>query len=151
LQYEAGKRFRSYLRQGLIPLVLHLADHDPNGIDMTRDNERRLKLYAGEEIEVRRIALNMDQVQQYNLPPNFVKETDTRTSGYRDRFGTDECWELDALDPTVIVELIRAELDELIEEPDWERALMHEKRERAQLTAVAAKWAKVAKLVQPRR
>jgi hypothetical protein len=29
-------------------------------------------------------------------PPNFVKETDTRTSGYRDRFGTDECWELDA-------------------------------------------------------
>src|SRR5262249_54559599 len=44
--------------RGLIPLVLHLADHDPNGIDMTRDNEERLKLYARADIEVRRIALN---------------------------------------------------------------------------------------------
>jgi hypothetical protein len=94
LQYQAGKRFADYLDQGLIPLVLHLADHDPNGIDMTRDNEKRLALYARSEIEVKRIALNMDQVRQYNPPPSFVKEGDTRTSGYRDRFGTDECWEL---------------------------------------------------------
>ena len=26
--------------------MLHLADHDPNGIDMTRDNDERLALYA---------------------------------------------------------------------------------------------------------
>jgi hypothetical protein len=151
LQYEAGKRFANYVRRGLTPLVLHLADHDPNGIDMTRDNERRLELYAGEEIEVRRIALNMDQIRRYNPPPNFVKETDSRTGGYRDQFGTDECWELDALDPTVIVALIEDELDDLIEAPDWERQLMHEQRERAQLTAVAAKWPQVEKLVRPRR
>jgi hypothetical protein len=31
LQYQAGQRFAEYLDQGLIPLVLHLADHDPNG------------------------------------------------------------------------------------------------------------------------
>jgi hypothetical protein len=54
-------------------------------------------------------------VHQYNPPPNFVKEGDTRTSGYRDRFGTDECWELDALEPTVIVALVRDELDSLID------------------------------------
>ena len=45
LQYQAGKRFAGYLDHGLIPLVLHLADHDPNGIDMTRDNIERLALY----------------------------------------------------------------------------------------------------------
>jgi hypothetical protein len=97
LQYQAGKRFAEYIDQGLIPLVLHLADHDPNGIDMTRDNEERLALYARAKIEVRRIALNMEQTR--GLPPSFVKEDDTRTSGYRERFGTDECWELDALPP----------------------------------------------------
>jgi len=79
LQYQAGKRFARYLDQGLIPLVLHLADHDPNGIDMTRDNIERLALYARADIEVRRIALNMDQVRRYNPPPSFVKEGDTRT------------------------------------------------------------------------
>jgi hypothetical protein len=63
LQYQAGKRFARYLDLGLIPLILHLADHDPNGIDMTRDNEQRLKLYTRAEIEIRRIALNLDQVR----------------------------------------------------------------------------------------
>ena len=96
LQHEAGQRFARYLDQGLIPLVLHLADHDPKGIDMTRDNRERLRLYAREDIEVRRIALNstngpVDQVRQYNPPPNFVKEKDSMTAGYRKQFDTDEC------------------------------------------------------------
>jgi hypothetical protein len=55
LQYQAGKRFAAYLDQGLIPVVLHLADHDPNGIDMTRDNRERLKLYARDDVEVTRL------------------------------------------------------------------------------------------------
>ena len=73
-QYKAGKRFADLFDQGRIPLVLHLADHDPNGIDMTRDNTERLALYARSEVEVRRIALNIDQVRRYNPPPNFAKE-----------------------------------------------------------------------------
>ena len=49
---------------GGTPVVLHLADHDPNGIDMTRDVIERLARYARADIEVRRIALNMPQVRQ---------------------------------------------------------------------------------------
>jgi hypothetical protein len=148
LQYQAGKRFAEYLDQGLIPLVLHLADHDPNGIDMTRDNEERLKLYARAPIEVRRVALNLDQVRRYGPPPNFVKESDTRTGGYRDRFGTDECWELDALAPTVIANLIRTELDALIDQKAWKAALAGENRGRKQLAAIAGNWTKVEKLLR---
>jgi hypothetical protein len=122
LQYQAGKRFKRYVNQGLIPIVLHLADHDPNGIDMTRDVRERLALYARQEVEVRRIALTLEQVRQYNPPPNFAKDSDTRTSGYRDCFGTDECWELDALSPTVISELIRAEIEGLIDQRRWNAA-----------------------------
>src|SRR5262249_17168504 len=151
LQYQAGKRFARYLDLGLIPLVLHLADHDPNGIDMTRDNEERLKLYARADIEVRRIALNLDQVRRYNPPPSFVKEGDTRTSGYRDRFGTDECWELDALAPDVIANLIRTEIEGLIDQRRWKRAIASENRGRKLLTGAAENWTKVEKILERRR
>jgi hypothetical protein len=147
LQYQAGKRFAEYLDQGLIPLVLHLADHDPNGIDMTRDNIERLALYARQEVEVRRIALNMDQVRHHNPPPSFVKDGDTRTSGYRERFGTDECWELDALSPTLIAGLIRTEIEQLIDWPKWRSAQAREERRRGLLDTAAANWSKVEKLL----
>jgi len=147
LQYQAGKRFEAYFDQGLIPLVLHLADHDPNGIDMTRDNRERLALYARREVEVRRIALNMDQVREYDPPANFVKEDDTRTTGYREQFGTDECWELDALSPAVISGLIRAEIELLIVSAKWRKALKQESSNRDLLRKVAEKWTKVEKLV----
>jgi len=147
LQYQAGRRFAGYLDQGLIPMVLHLADHDPNGIDMTRDNIERLRLYARTDIEVRRIALNMDQVQRYSPPPSFVKEGDTRTTGYRERFGTDECWELDALSPTVIADLIRREIEGLINQRAWRAALASEQQGSELLAGVAKNWTKVKKLL----
>ena len=150
LQHEGGKRFADHFGQGLIPVVLHLADHDPNGIDMTRDNQKRLALYAGQEVEVRRLALNMDQVQQYNPPANFVKESDTRTEGYRDRFGTDECWELDALSPTVIADLIRTEVETLVNRPTWKQSEVKEANGRALLGKAAANWTKVEVLLNGR-
>ena len=101
-------------------------------------------------VEVRRIALNMDQVRQYNPPPNFVKDGDTRTSGYRERFRTDQCWELDALSPTVISGLIRDELKRLIEPKAWRKALAHENRGRRLLDAVAGNWSMVEKLLAKR-
>jgi hypothetical protein len=104
--------------------------------------------YARTDIEVRRIALNLDQVRQHAPPPNFVKETDTRTSGYRERFGTDECWELDALSPTVIVDLIRSEIEEgLIDRKRWHRTITSENRGRQLLAGAAENWTKVKKLL----
>jgi hypothetical protein len=148
LQHQAGKRFAEYLDQGLIPLVLHLADHDPNGIDMTRDNRERLALYSRADIEVRRIALNMDQVERYRPPPSFVKEGDTRASGYRRRFGTDECWELDALSPVVIADLIRTEIEGLIDQKVWKAAFATERRNGKLLAGIAQNWSKVEKVLK---
>jgi hypothetical protein len=150
LQHEAGRRFAEYRDLGLKPLVLHLADHDPNGIDMTRDNRRRLALYAGGEIEVRRLALNLDQVRQFNPPPSFAKESDTRFDAYVREFDTEECWELDALDPTVIAALIRAALDPLIDRTKWRRAEARERRGRKLLASAADNWTEVEKLFAKR-
>jgi hypothetical protein len=148
LQYQAGKRFAEYFDQGLIPLVLHLADHDPNGIDMTRDNEKRLALYARADIEVRRIALNMDQVRRYRPPPNFAKEDDKRFAAYVRQFGATECWELDALSPTVISDLIRNEIEGLIDHNRWRKAAASEDRGRQMLATVAGNWTKVEKMLR---
>lgn len=143
LQYQAGKRFQQHRRAGLIPIVLHLGDHDPNGLDMTRDNRDRLAIYARRSVEVRRLALNMDQVQQYAPPPNFAKETDSRYAAYVRQFRTTECWELDALSPAVIADLIGREIEALIDLPAWNAALAEEAEHRAALAEASANWAEV--------
>jgi hypothetical protein len=88
----------------------------------------------------------MDQVRRYRPPPNFVKDTDNRTDGYRAQFGSDECWELDALSLAVIADLIEAELETLIVQSRWRKAMTVERRRRKQLDAVAANWTKVEKI-----
>jgi hypothetical protein len=148
LLYEAGTRFCDYLDRGFTPLVLHLADHDPNGIDMTRDVEARLARYARDDIEVRRIALTLDQVRQYNPPPNFAKESDARFAAYVEQFDTQQCWELDALSPTVIADLIRTEVTGLIDQGAWDEAVADEERNRDLLDYAAENWAKVEKFLR---
>jgi hypothetical protein len=152
LQHEAGERFRRDMGLGLIPVVLLLTDHDPKGIiNLPRDTEERLALYARAKVEVRRLALTRDQVRRYNPPPNFAKETDPDRVAYVKRFGTNKCWELDALSPTVIANLIRAEIEPMIDRRAWKRAEAKERRGRKLLTAAANNWALIEKsLLGPR-
>ena len=98
--------------------ILHLGDHDPSGIDMTRDIQERMSLF-GADVEVNRIALTMSQVELYNPPPNPTKLTDARAGGYLSTYG-EECWELDALDPSVMSDLISTHVEELRNESLYE-------------------------------
>jgi hypothetical protein len=143
LQYQAGKRFERHIADGLIPIVLHLGDHDPNGLDMTRDNRDRLAEYSRNDVEVRRLALNMDQVQRYAPPPNYAKDTDSRYEAYVRDYGTNECWELDALNPTVIADLIGSEIEALVDRDKWDAAIAKEDENRGTLTKVSTNWSKV--------
>lgn len=127
---EAQKLAEVYKYDDQIPIILHLADHDPSGIDMTRDNMDRLELYsemhhstdpAPGEFYLKRIALNMNQVEQYGPPPNPAKLTDSRVESYIENYGH-ESWELDALDPDVLVELIQTEIDNYKDQDLWGQA-----------------------------
>ena len=81
--WRAGLRFQNAVADGKRPVLIHLADHDPSGLHMTEDNRNRLRMFAEEhDIEVRRIALNMDQVEEYGPPPNPAKQTDSRYARY---------------------------------------------------------------------
>ena len=104
--------------------IIHLGDHDPSGIDMTRDIQERLEMF-GADVEVKRVALTMDQITYYAPPPNPTKLSDARASSYIRTYGR-ECWELDALEPKVITSLIRNEVSALAD-PDLFTAI--ERRE----------------------
>ncbi len=121
-QWRAGRRFASYISKGQVPIVFHLGDHDPSGLDMTRDNRERLSLFAGVPIQVVRLALNMDQIERYRPPPNPAKVTDVRFAAYQREHG-DESWELDALAPNVIHELIQDAVLGVRDDAKWGEAL----------------------------
>ena len=102
--WSAARRCRTWNTCDQKPFIIHLGDHDPSGIDMTRDITDRFSMF-GAGTEVKRIALNMDQVDEFNPPPNPAKTTDSRYEMYIADYGS-ESWELDALEPKVIVDLI---------------------------------------------
>jgi hypothetical protein len=146
--YEAGKRFRGMLDEGKTPVVLHMGDHDPSGIDMTRDNADRLAMFAEEGVKVERLALNMNQITQYKPPPNPAKQTDARFAGYITRFGS-KSWELDALDPKVIDKLIDDYVSEnCVDHGTWEDALAREQKNKDRLRDAARRWDEVAKFLE---
>lgn len=110
-------------------LILHFGDHDPSGIDMTRDIEDRLHTMTSSEeygdsdfydcFEVRRLALNHEQVLKFNPPPSPAKITDSRAGKYIEEFG-DDSWELDALDPTQLADLAEREIRSVIDDDLWD-------------------------------
>jgi hypothetical protein len=136
-------------------IVLYLGDHDPNGIDITRDITSRFEMfmegdgYDSDNVEVRRIALNLDQVRQYNPPPNPAKETDSRFQSYVREFGVYDSWELDALQPSVIVDLIRDEVELERDDEAWDEAVEKQQEGTDLLTIATRRWAEVVNFLKP--
>lgn len=148
--WSAAQRLLGYARAGQTPVILHLGDHDPSGIDMTRDIGARLDLFMrdeGEAVAIQRLALNMDQVRKFKPPPNPAKLTDSRCAGYIKVHG-DESWELDALEPSVIDKLIQSSIDQLRDEEAWDKAEAQEAEARKLLTLAARGWDRVAAFLQ---
>jgi len=135
------------------PVILHFGDHDPSGIDMTRDIIDRMQVFGlgltsnwqipEGRMVMQRLALNMDQVEQYQPPPNPAKETDSRFQGYIQKFGH-ESWELDALEPQVLANLVRNAVLGFMDRDEWERVQAKEADQRALLTKASENWAEVS-------
>lgn len=114
-------------------IILHFADHDPSGIDMSRDLGDRLSRYSSTEIEVKRIALTFDQVQEYRLIPNPTKMADPRSDGYTNLYG-DECWELDAIEPDKLMRITEEAVSSEVEDwGAWEELKEQERAEKTKL------------------
>lgn len=140
--WAAAQRLDKFSTAGKNIYVIHLGDHDPSGKDMSRDIVDRLKMF-GVYLGFKRIALNMDQIELYSPPPNPTKLTDSRCTGYIAEFGY-ECWELDALKPEVIEDLIKTEVLKYCDLELFERAKREEYKARGLLQKVADSWEEVA-------
>jgi hypothetical protein len=138
------------MREGKEVHIIHLGDHDPSGIDMSRDIEEKLELFTDSKIHLERIALNMNQVQQYNLPSDPAKATDSRFAGYQAIYG-DDSWELDALDPPVLVSLIEKSIMKYRDETLWKTAEEEEAKGKGTLKYLIQYFPDVVKFLRERR
>lgn len=136
--YEAGRRMKYHLLRGKTPVVFYFGDHDPSGIDMTRDVTERLGLFAEAQVEVRRLALNYDQVEELNPPENPTKETDSRAQGYIELYGYSS-WELDAVEPASLAEMIENAVLPFRDDGLWLDAVDREDEMRNQLAKLVKK------------
>lgn len=127
--WEAAQRFIRK-RDRKIHL-LYLGDHDPSGIDMTRDVADRLKLF-GAQVEVNRLALNMEQIKEFQPPPNYAKIKDTRYKSYIAKFG-EHCWELDSLEPQIIHKLITDAVVNLRDNYEYEKICAQEQKDKEKM------------------
>jgi hypothetical protein len=149
--YAAGKRMADMAARGKSCHVFHLGDHDPNGIDMTRDNRERLELMSNWNVEFHRIALTMDQIEELAPPPNPSKDTDTRFDGYKEMMAeygyTDPddipSWELDALTPDYITSLINEQVEKYIDFSLFSERQDLEREGELQLQKVADNWTEI--------
>lgn len=144
--WGAAQRHLGYQKTGQDAVVLHLGDHDPSGMDMSRDIQDRLHLF-GAGTHVRRIALNMDQVDQYSPPPNPAKLTDSRCASYLEEYG-DESWELDALSPKVLVALIEDEARAFMDQDLFDEREEKQEKERELLELASDKWYDVVEFLE---
>lgn len=184
--WSFAQRIRYYIENGEQVVILHIGDHDPSGLDMTRDLNERLRLFVtrdwlmlwgqnlprpvsvgdikdhmrahmrdhGSHIAdgvspwvIQRIALNYDQVETYNPPPNPAKQSDARYQKYVAETGLYESWELDALDPVVLQGMIQDEIDSVRDLETWGQSLADMEEDRDTLKKLAEKWGKVKEVI----
>jgi hypothetical protein len=131
------------------PLVaLYVGDHDPSGCDMREsDIPARLEKYgdmgdATDEVDFRVIALTMDQIREHDLPSIAVKPKDPRYKEYVKKHGT-RCWELDALDPRQLRDILKREVEALIDWDAWNAAKDQERDTKRGFEAAIRRWAGV--------
>jgi hypothetical protein len=117
-------------------VILHFADHDPSGLNMTDDLRKRFSKYSLDKIvTVKRIALTIEQIREYDLQPNPVKRADPRAEKYRRQFG-DKCWELDAMEPKDLQRTVEEALNQHIDKKSWEKGLARERKDKNKLQSL---------------
>ena len=143
MMHELALRLIGHIEEGQEPIVFHLGDHDPSGIDMSGDIDRRLETFIahhlGTSAEVTRLALNFDQIQNFNPPPSPAKMKDSRATTYVSLYGYD-CWELDALEPQVLDAVVTNAVLGVRDVSLWDEALEERTEARSRLSELADNW-----------
>ena len=110
-------------------VVAYFGDFDWSGSLIENNTRRVLEQVIGGKLRWERVALTEEQVSDYNLP--FITKRDRRYKDGRPH----EAVETEALRQTVLMEILRARLDDLIPEP-LTRVQERERRQRRRIAAI---------------
>lgn len=125
---DAAQRFYQREEEGMKTVILYFGDFDPSGEDIVRALGESLRFF-GTSPEIVKVALTMQEIRDYNLPPDFTKQTDSRARSFIEKHG-DIAVELDALPLPVLQQKIRTSLESRLDlaamgavkaEETWER------------------------------
>jgi hypothetical protein len=116
-------------RDGRPSALIYAGDFDPSGEDIDRDFAERAACFD----EVVRVALTVEQVDGYKLPPNPGKDSDSRAGAFIARHGELLQVELDALPPETLRALYQAALNNYWDKSTYQATVHLEERERAKL------------------
>jgi hypothetical protein len=128
---EGAERFRPYEYDRQLALF-YLGDLDPSGEDMVRDIRTRMHEFGICGLTVEKIALTIEQVHEYDPPPNPAKMTDVRAPEYVAKYGTSS-WEVDALDPEVLEEVITDAFEGILDHEIMDAIISQEEDDKATL------------------
>jgi hypothetical protein len=135
--YESANRFMGSICGDVSKVILYLGDFDPSGEDMVRDIGDRMEMF-GVNLIVKKIALTLDQVQQYNPPPNPAKHTDPRSKDFIAKYGASS-WEVDAINPTELSRIVKEEIFMLTDLEKMDKIIEQEDRDKKRLREAALK------------
>ena len=118
--------------------VYWLGDHDPSGRCIEEDIHRRVQTSSGRQFWMERLAIHPDDIQRFNLPPQIVKETDTRARAFRQQYGSAAATvELDALPVEELRYRIEEAIQGLLDIELWNHQLRIQDVEFASITKIA--------------
>ena len=129
--WQTAQRIISRTANGKECILLYMGDFDPSGAHMSNDIFNRLEEF-GAKFKFDRIALNKEQVDKYELPPQRVKADDTRTPKFVEKHGN-QCYELDALPPLVLDKLISDNITKHLDIDKFNQSIFRQDSERAML------------------
>lgn len=90
----------------------------------------------GARVHVERLALNLDQINEFNLPPTPAKRTDPRLNTFIAETGGTDAVELDALEPPVLEDIIEKGVNAHKDSKLWEERQDEIKEKKAELREV---------------
>jgi hypothetical protein len=129
---------------GANPLtILYIGDLDPSGMTMSeRDLPDRLDRYGAENVTLERIALVKAQTVMLGAAPSFPatdKQNDKNFRWFVANYGP-RCWELDAMSPVDLREVVEYHIRLHIEWEPWDRGALVQAAEQESITDIITNW-----------
>jgi hypothetical protein len=121
--------------------VFYLGDYDPSGEDIERDIHARVEKHSGKNFTITRLAIHREDIERFHLPPQKIKETDSRSRKFKQRHGDDEpTVELDALPVEELRRRVREAVEALINRKRWTRQVAIQEAELESIADLADQW-----------